>query len=60
MIAYLPQALVSGFLMGLIYSLVSVGLTIIWGVMDIINFAHGDFLMLAMFIAFLVLHFIRL
>ena len=52
MIAYLPQALVSGFLMGLIYSLVSVGLTIIWGVMDIINFAHGDFLMLAMFIAF--------
>ena len=52
MIAYLPQALVSGFLMGLIYSLVSVGLTIIWGVMDIINFAHGDFLMLAMFITF--------
>ena len=52
MIAYLPQALVSGFLMGLIYSLVSVGLTIIWGVMDIINFAHGDFLMLAMFITY--------
>jgi len=52
MIAYLPQALVSGFLMGLIYSLVSVGLTIIWGVMDVINFAHGDFLMLAMFITY--------
>lgn len=37
------QAVVSGLLLGLIYSLVAVGLTLIWGVMDIVNFAHGDF-----------------
>ncbi len=46
------QILVSGLLMGLIFALIAVGLTLIWGVMDILNFAHGEFLMLAMFISF--------
>lgn len=44
----LPQVIISGILMGCVYSLVAVGLTLIWGVMDIINFAHGEFLMLSM------------
>jgi len=48
----LPQVITSGILMGCVYSLVAVGLTLIWGVMDIINFAHGEFLMLSMYTAF--------
>ena len=46
------QIIASGLLMGLIFALIAVGLTLIWGVMDILNFAHGEFLMLAMFISF--------
>jgi branched-chain amino acid transport system permease protein len=38
--------------MGLIFSLVAVGLTLIWGIMDIVNFAHGDFLMSGMYISY--------
>jgi branched-chain amino acid transport system permease protein len=38
-----------GLLMGLLYALVAVGLTIIWGLMEMINFAHGEFMMLGMF-----------
>jgi len=46
------QAVVSGLLIGAIYALVAVGLTLIFGVMDIVNFAHGNFLMAAMYVAF--------
>ncbi|GAX90150.1 branched-chain amino acid ABC transporter permease [Effusibacillus lacus] len=46
------QLLASGLLLGGIYVLVSVGLTLVFGVMKIVNFAHGDFLMLGMFGAF--------
>ena len=46
------QAVVSGILMGLIYALVAVGLSLIFGLMEIVNFAHGEFLMIAMFAAF--------
>jgi branched-chain amino acid transport system permease protein len=48
----LLQTLASGVLIGLIYALVAVGLTIIFGVMDIVNFSHGEFLMLGMYGAF--------
>ncbi len=48
------QLIVSGLLIGFVFSLIAVGLTLIWGVMDILNFAHGDFLMLAMFSSFLM------
>ncbi len=48
----LLQSLVSGLLIGLVYALVAVGLTIIFGVMDIINFSHGEFLMFGMYSAF--------
>ncbi len=48
----LVQVVVSGVLIGFVFALISVGLTLIFGVMDIVNFAHGEFLMLAMFAAF--------
>jgi branched-chain amino acid transport system permease protein len=48
----LLQTLLSGLLIGLIYALVAVGLTLIFGIMDIVNFAHGDFLMLGMYSSF--------
>lgn len=48
----LLQTLASGVLIGLIYALVAVGLTLIFGVMDIVNFSHGEFLMLGMYGAF--------
>jgi len=43
------QAAVNGLQMGFLYALLAVGLTIIWGLMEMINFAHGEFLMLGMF-----------
>ena len=53
-IELLAQAVVSGILIGGIFALISVGLSLIWGVMRIINFAHGEFLMIAMYIAYLL------
>jgi branched-chain amino acid transport system permease protein len=48
-VTLLLQAIADGLQMGLLYALVAVGLTIIWGLMEMINFAHGDFMMLGMF-----------
>ena len=45
-------ALVAGVLFGLYFSLVGIGLNLVFGVMRIVNLAHGDFLMLGAFVAF--------
>jgi branched-chain amino acid transport system permease protein len=46
------QTVVNGLFTGGIYALVAVGLTLIYGVMLILNFAHGEFLMLGMYVAY--------
>jgi len=47
------QVIVGGLLLGAIYALFSSGLTLIWGMMNFINFAHGEFVMLGMYAALL-------
>lgn len=56
----LAQSVVSGLLAGCVYALIAVGLSLIFGVMDIVNFAHGEYLMLAMYGAFFLWQFFRL
>jgi branched-chain amino acid transport system permease protein len=46
------QATVNGLLIGAVFALVAVGLTLIYGVMDIVNFAHGEMVMLGMYSSF--------
>lgn len=48
----LMQAIFSGLLNGGIYALVSVGLTLIFGVLGIINFAHGSLMMVGMYLSY--------
>jgi branched-chain amino acid transport system permease protein len=49
----LLSTLISALLMGMLFALVALGLAIIFGVMNIVNFAHGEFLMVGMYTAFL-------
>ncbi|GAB1575772.1 branched-chain amino acid ABC transporter permease [Bordetella petrii] len=46
------QALVDGILLGGVYAVISIGLTLVFGVVSIVNFAQGEFLMLGMFVAY--------
>ena len=43
------QAIFTGLMMGLIYALIAADLSLIFGLMEIVNFAHGKHLMLSMF-----------
>ncbi len=49
----LVSTIISALLMGMLFALVALGLAIIFGVMNIVNFAHGEFLMVGMYTAFL-------
>ena len=48
----LLQALVNGVLTGSLFGLIATGLTLVWGVMKIVNFAHGEFLMVGLYIVY--------
>jgi branched-chain amino acid transport system permease protein len=56
----IAQLLASGVMLGGIYALMSIGLTLIFGVLKIVNFAHGEFLMLAMYLAWAMVSFLGL
>jgi len=49
------NVLISGLLMGAFYGIIALGLSLIYGVMDIVNFAHGAFLTLAMFLVYFLM-----
>src|SRR2546429_3797597 len=46
---FVLQAALNGVLLGLVYGLVALGLSLIWGVTDIVNLAHAEYLMLGMY-----------
>jgi branched-chain amino acid transport system permease protein len=56
----IAQLVVSGILIGSVYALMSMGLTLIFGVLRIVNFAHGEFLMIAMYGAWALSHLLGL
>src|SRR5262249_53008926 len=48
------QAILNGLLTGALYALIGMGMALIFGVMRIVNFAHGAFMMLGMYVAFVL------
>jgi branched-chain amino acid transport system permease protein len=48
------QLIINGVLLGAMYAIVSVGLTLIFGIVRVVNFAHGEFLMVGMYAAYLL------
>jgi branched-chain amino acid transport system permease protein len=48
------QGLLNGLLFGGVYSLMAIGLTLIFGVMRVVNFAHGDMMVWGMYLAYLL------
>ena len=51
----LLQLAISGFLLGGVYSLIALGLSLIFGVMRVINFAHGEMMVWGMYVAYTIL-----
>jgi branched-chain amino acid transport system permease protein len=54
MVSLYVNVLVGGMLIGAVYALVALGLTIMFGVMKIVNFAHGELVVLGMYLGYLL------
>ncbi|MDQ4137096.1 MAG: branched-chain amino acid ABC transporter permease [Pseudomonadota bacterium] len=50
----LIQLVINGILLGGIYAIISIGLTLIFGIVRVVNFAHGEFLMVGMYAVYLI------
>ena len=59
-ISVVISSIVNGSVIGCVYALIALGLTLIFGIMNIINFAHGALLMIAMYCSFWLFHFFHL
>src|SRR6202161_2655304 len=51
---YFVQQLINGITLGSIYGLIAVGYTMVFGIIGMVNFAHGDVFMLSAFIALII------
>ncbi len=56
----LLKSLIDGLLLGFVYGIAAMGLTLIWGVMDVINLSHGPIMALGMFSVYLLFNFMGL
>jgi branched-chain amino acid transport system permease protein len=54
MIQTATQGIITGIMVGAIYALIALGLSIVFGVMNVTNFAHGDFVMLSMYLSYTI------
>jgi len=48
----LTQALINGVLFGAVYAMIGIGFSLVWGVMKIVNLAHGSFIMVGAYLSF--------
>ena len=51
-LAQLPQLLINGLTLGAVYALVALGYSMVYGVLQLLNFAHGDVYMVGAYIGF--------
>ena len=51
---YFLQQLINGLTLGSIYGLIAIGYTMVYGIIGMVNFAHGDVFMVGAFIALIV------
>jgi branched-chain amino acid transport system permease protein len=59
-LAYALQQLINGISLGMIYGLIAVGYTMVYGIIGMINFAHGDIFMIGAFIALIAILLLQL